>query len=190
MLKQYETFQVHDLADRGYLTPEQLNNLSAMRRREPVSGGVGASGSVGSAGDISGMSGASKIVEANRLASNTNSPHDMREALKLLFSITSYDVTATATSSVDEQLLHYNQQVNIIEFSFNRAAWVVMSCTEFVIIISLINERIDPLHLYWMNKPKRFLLLGGIIFLVYINQLLIDVPINSGLKWWHYDEWI
>ncbi|XP_075260447.1 intraflagellar transport protein 172 homolog isoform X2 [Convolutriloba macropyga] len=102
--------KVHDLADRGYLTPEQLNNLSAMRRREPVSGGVGASGSVGSAGDISGMSGASKIVEANRLASNTNSPHDMREALKLLFSITSYDVTATATSSVDEQLLHYNQQ--------------------------------------------------------------------------------
>ena len=136
MLKQCETFQVHDLADRGYLTPEQLNNLSAMRRREPVSGGVGASGSVGSAGDMSGMSGASKIVEANRLASNTNSPHDMREALKLLFSITSYDVTATATSSVDEQLLHYNQQVNIVDVSFNRAVWFVMGCTESVINIT------------------------------------------------------
>ena len=108
-------YQVHDLADRGYLSPEQLNNLSAMRRRDPIgvgaSGGAGASMGMGVGGDASSMSGASKIVEANRLASNTSSPHDMREGLKLLFSITSYDVTATATTSVDEQLLHYNQQV-------------------------------------------------------------------------------
>ncbi|XP_063720339.1 intraflagellar transport protein 172 homolog isoform X2 [Symsagittifera roscoffensis] len=106
--------KVHDLADRGYLSPEQLNNLSAMRRRDPIgvgaSGGAGASMGMGAGGDASSMSGASKIVEANRLASNTSSPHDMREGLKLLFSITSYDVTATATASVDEQLLHYNQQ--------------------------------------------------------------------------------
>ena len=106
-------FQVHDLADRGYLTPEQLHNLSSMRRSDPMGASGGAAGgSSAGYGGASSISGASKIVEANRLASNINNPADLREALKLLFSITSHDVTASSTSSVEEQLLHYNQQVN------------------------------------------------------------------------------
>ena len=132
---------MHDLADRGYLTPEQLNNLSAMRRRDPT-GGAGAMGAGGAAADVSSVSGASKIVEANRLASNTNSPSDMRDALKLLFSITARDVTATATSTVDEQLLHYNQQVIFQVLGF---------CALDLMVICISGNEVgrDTLHSKW-----------------------------------------